>query len=508
MNLRAWLSACATVAASGNALWGQAPIPASASPAALAAQTAVIYPSNDKAPIFTMRTAGQPDRAVRVLKMNESDAEAMAEVQDVQSGRTFSMPGKVVRAMLTGTKPAMPATVPVPTAAPAAIPAAVAAPVPAPPVASPVFQPTRIASSISERPATVAVPPREIPTVTAVATIVPTPAVYQAPAPRIEAVPETEKARLMAVVQPPAIPQPTVVEVPETAHSTTPPLPVEPKPMPVVEPVKAPAPEVTPIAKLVPNPEPATMPIAVAGPAPAQQFAAPKPVQAIAPPESKAPSLPAMPQFGTPLQTPAPATSTSMKSVPVQTWQPIRDAGTPANNSLWQPLPAPVQESSRPAATPVQSQSKPVDAKTTTVTTQCQFENHVCCPDAGVEPQVRIERTAAKCNNLGRLENQVREACQGQIYDLCTAQKPSDREDAATKLSESRFAQRPEVKAALLKAAVGDPAPSVRAHCIECLMRIGYNDIGFRAHLHGASESGAQIVQAAARTALANLPRE
>ena len=155
-----------------------------------------------------MRTAGQPDRAVRVLKMNESDPEAMAEVQDVQSGRIFSMPGKVVKAMLNGTKPAMPAPSPAP--APAETPAVAAVPAPAVPAtqSTPVFQPARIASSISERSGNVTVPPREIPTVTAVATIVPNPTIPQAPTPRIEAVPDTEKARLMAVVQPQGFPNP------------------------------------------------------------------------------------------------------------------------------------------------------------------------------------------------------------------------------------------------------------------------------------------------------------
>lgn len=190
-----------------------------------------------------------------------------------------------------------------------------------------------------------------------------------------------------------------------------------------------------------------------------------------------------------------------MKSVPVQTWQPIRESGVPANNSLWQPLPAPVEES-KPAV------PQAVETKTTTVTTQCHFENHTCCPDAVVEPQVKIERTATICNNVNRLEAQVREACQSHIYDLCTAAKPSNRELAATKLVEGRFAQRPEVKAAIFKAAVGDPAPSVRAHCIECLMKLGYNEAGFRIHLQGASEYGAKIVQAAARTALTNMPRD
>jgi|GEM_PF-3353806 len=510
MNLRAWISTIATVGATSSFGVAQNPPPTSSAPAALAAQTSVIHPANTN-PVITMRTAGQPDRALRVLKMNDApDADTLAEVQDVQNGRVFSMPGKVVKAMLAGTKPPTPA----PTPAIVSDTPVVAVPQAAPAKpAMPVFQPKRIASSIYERPA-MAAPVREIPTVTAVQTIVPNPRVPQAIIPKMEAVPEHEKARILESLGG----SPLEAKAPDMPMIVEPPMPViEPVPAPAPEvtpiaklvptpaPVPAPAPEVTPIAKLVPTPAPlvAQVPAPIAAPAPAPVFVAtptPKPA-----PVPAKPAAAPVPQFGTPLQA-AQSSSTCLKAVPIQTWQPLRDSNTPSNNSIWQPLttPTPTQ-----MPTPQSMQTKP---ETTTVTTRCHFECPTECAEpkavATVEPQVRLERTVAKCNNLAHLEAQVRESCQSSIYDLCTATQPVLREEAATKLSTGRFAQRPEVKAALYKAAVGDPAPSVRAHCIECLMKLGHDEAGFRVHLQGVSEGGPKIVQTAARTALANLPRE
>jgi hypothetical protein len=479
MKMRAWISTLASASACGGFAFGQ--VPPSGATSALAAQTATVHPAN-QSPTFSMHTAGQPDRAIRVLKMSEyGEADSVAEVQDVQSGHTFTMPGKVVKAMLAGTKPAAviasapPAPLPMFQSSPTEI---IPTPKPMPPaIGAPVFQPNRVASSILERPPVNPVSESsEVPTVTAVQTIVPNPAVVPATGPKMEPVPEEVKPTLI----------PPMVAVTITKPAVT--LPVEePKPAP---------PAVIPIAKMVaaPAPVPST-PVAVTPPKPA---------------------APAEPLFGTRLAPQSEATSTSVKTTPLQVWQPIITAGSPAplNNSIWQPIAEPTVV---PAKAVEKKEELPptsmnVEPTTTTTTTSCCFDQNTCCtesaPKQQVNPMAMVERCGEKTSGLAQLEAQVREASQSTIYDLLTAAKPADREEAATKLSESRFAHRTEVKAAILKAAIADPAPSVRAHCIECLMKLGHNEVTFRLHLKEVANDGPKIVQVAAQAALAKLKPE
>ncbi len=95
------------------------------------------------------------------------------------------------------------------------------------------------------------------------------------------------------------------------------------------------------------------------------------------------------------------------------------------------------------------------------------------------------------------------------VANLHTALRPTVREDAATGLAEGRYASRPEVKATLAYAAMTDPAPSVRAHCIRCLSTLGYHHPVYVDYLRACAGSGAGEVQAAAAGALAKLaPRK
>jgi hypothetical protein len=65
-------------------------------PAALA-QPRPAPASVTEQPIVRMRTAGQPDRQLKVLRVTAyTEGESVAEVQDVQTGQTFTLPGKVV----------------------------------------------------------------------------------------------------------------------------------------------------------------------------------------------------------------------------------------------------------------------------------------------------------------------------------------------------------------------------------------------------------------------------
>jgi hypothetical protein len=102
-------------------------------------------------------------------------------------------------------------------------------------------------------------------------------------------------------------------------------------------------------------------------------------------------------------------------------------------------------------------------------------------------------------------EQQLREETAPHVQALATAVRPSLREDAATALAEGRFGSRPEVKRVLAGAAMTDPAPVVRAHCIRLLTSLGYHEPEYVAHLRVVAESGHPAVRLAATIALARL---
>ena len=91
------------------------------------------------------------------------------------------------------------------------------------------------------------------------------------------------------------------------------------------------------------------------------------------------------------------------------------------------------------------------------------------------------------------------------LHDLKNALRPSLREIAATALAEGRYGSRPEVKAVLAQAAMTDPAPSVRAHCIGLLSSLGYHERQYLDYLRAAGYSEAGEVKSAAVAALARL---
>ena len=145
--------------AGGGSLVAQSPT-ASTVPAALA-QPRPTGPAFEQ-PIVLMRTAGQPDRQLKVIKHSTySDGEAVSEVQDVLSGQIFTLPGKVV-AMLpkaTGSvappapisspvtvptppvRPSSPVGLPVPKAVEPPMPKVIFIPAPAPPMPKVIFIP-------------------------------------------------------------------------------------------------------------------------------------------------------------------------------------------------------------------------------------------------------------------------------------------------------------------------------------------------------------------------------
>lgn len=89
--------------------------------------------------------------------------------------------------------------------------------------------------------------------------------------------------------------------------------------------------------------------------------------------------------------------------------------------------------------------------------------------------------------------------------ELENALRPSVREWAATCLVESRHGWRAEVKSLLVRAAITDPATSVRAHCIDLLSQLGYHELEYVEYLEQAATSDKADLQKAARRALDKL---
>ena len=124
-----------------------------------------------------------------------------------------------------------------------------------------------------------------------------------------------------------------------------------------------------------------------------------------------------------------------------------------------------------------------------------------------IRPRVVEERVELVPVAYRSIEMLIRDETREYVYDLVSALRPSIRENAALCLAESRYGSRPEVKNALARAAVADPAASVRVKCIELLMRLGYHDPDYMAYLQSAATPGetSTMVKAAAKEALAKL---
>ena len=119
-------------------LFGQVPLPMPSAPPAGASAAADLVPAEGD--VFVFRTAGQPERRVKVVRLSGADGEALADVQDVGTGARYTLPVKVLTAMMKAAsrppvaeRPSPPPSVPTPAAKP--IEQAAMTPAPTPPPA-------------------------------------------------------------------------------------------------------------------------------------------------------------------------------------------------------------------------------------------------------------------------------------------------------------------------------------------------------------------------------------
>ena len=410
---------------------------------------------------LTIKTPGQPDRKVKVLKSTRKpDGTVETEVRDPASGETFTLidqPGKADtsapkdqapprprlrlddpltpvgggadRRIFGASKPAAPSN-PVVPPGPAAAAATPTAPTDASPdtgkkpgLISRIFGPKKPAAgpAATAMPSAPAAPP----------SIAPKP-IVTGKAPALSGASSgAEPPRVM-----PSIPVPPA---PPTAKGS----PARP------DPVTPPTPQLFPSGPPVPLASPP--PAAVKSPTP--------------PPATPLPTIPM------PIPTPPPVISTPV---------------IPA------PMPAPASPAI-PAA--------PATPKLPTIPTVPGGQPQTIAPPAA--PHV------VQSAGFAPTEFAAMRDIQPHLKALTDEMSPSARLTAATALAQCRHASSDHVKTVLFQAAQADPCPAVRAACIEHLCRLGYFHPPFLDYLKAASTDPDAAVQAAAKAALLKMsPRQ
>ncbi len=484
-----------------------------ATPAPVAPQVETATAGPQVGDVLTFRTAGQPERRVRIQRVvGTPDADGLADVQDLGTGARYSIPLKVVGMMARASVPETPSpgTIPVapslkpgsasalpglaqtlPNAPPAtnengwpraATPTAAAATKPRFPTTasrsadprSALPAPTNVRSLMKADP--VAPPPgvRTAPPVYAAAVTAP------APVPAFTLAQRSKSDAPVAAVRPapaPVYPPVLTVESPAAAEASEatvafrgvpPSVAVELDESPIVA-VAASQPD--PVAPVIAAPA-AVVPEATTVRAPQATIAPPDyvvvPVLEYAPPPQPAPVVVA--------PTPAP---TAVVVAPPDAYgpPPVTPLAEPKVAVVAQPVAAPVAPPApAPLPPPVELASRVVPA----------------APVAEPVPSPAVP-------------TQMLDEVQPFVNELFQALRPSLRERAATGLADGRYGSRPEVKATLARAALTDPAPDVRAHCIAQLAKLGYYEASYLAYLDACAASGHATVKQAAVAALTKL---
>ncbi|MFO0796711.1 MAG: hypothetical protein U0804_04485 [Gemmataceae bacterium] len=213
------------------------------------------------------------------------------------------------------------------------------------------------------------------------------------------------------------------------------------------------------------------------------------PGPAVTTPTAAAPAVKAAPTAGEP-KVAAPARPAA--APPLKTAAPLPTPSIPVPMPLPATRPAPVQ-SAPPVAVPVPQPLPPV-VPLPTIPGVPQSARpgesvHVVLPVGYVPPEVAMA-------------DDVRPFA-GTLRDGGTAVR--DRLLAAKGLADGRHGSTDQVKAMLFAAAQGDPAATVRAACVDHLVRLGYYHPDFVSHLNRLAEGAAGEERDAARAGLAKM---
>lgn len=485
-----------------------------------AKQAAPVAPAALEERIVTMRTAGQPDRKVKVLRTETMpDGSQFTELKDVATGAVYSIMGPP------------PAADPFPTAAPAMAPGEKLVPVndaalprakprPADPLlgaqANLGTKSTSVAAAASVAKSAPAGPTQS--RLAAALFGAGTPAPTPQPAPSQQVV-KQQPAQPQPVPQKPvqlyaARPEPkqsafSKALFGEWSQSAPQPLAQRTQPPIVTVPPRATPPKTVVAAKPTPpaarKPEFAAPVVAVAArapePAPPVMAAPPRSAPAVGvashltlPPQ---PSAPAKPVVAAPVDVvaakPTPPVEPAAVAKPVIVAPPIEVAAAvppPAETVAVKPVvipptdvalaPPPVEP---PAAPKPVVEAPPVLAAVTPTKV----------PEPAVEATPTITQVSAT----------VESETVGYVHQLANHPKPSGRIAAAMALSELPTVSRPEVVQALVAGAETDTVGVVRGNCILLLSAMGYAHPEYVAMLKGWEADEEPAVRAAVRIALA-----
>lgn len=506
-----------------------APASASGGPRAYA------MPDPSEADVIVIRTSGQPDRRVKVLRLSGSaDGEAVADVQDLASGSMYVLPAKVLATLMRAAPrtttsvaargPAKMNTTPIiPPVRPQAAasdpttgwprptaPTAIATqptpgfrtsiPFPAPPTGShspfvqvPLSTPNDSSRSTTARTAKSDPRPGNVPSIGVVTSVVAAnQTIVRIPPPIVPAAELPLQATVL--VPPPIVP---AAEVAVQATVLVPP-PIVPAAPVTVEPALAP-----PKAVIAAEPVIVGRPLAATRRAPLRvsiplnwSILAAKVV--VAPPPT--PIL-------TATITPRPLAAVRLKPARI-----VVPADWPASVEAISAASASVASQIIPASatTPIVAAPSPAASERPIVPTGAiAMPQPIAAMFSPPAPSRFVEPLPVAWLQPGpaeyRVADRMAEETQTVLADLTKAVMSSIRERAATTLAESRYGWKPEIKAHLAIAAQTDAAPSVRAHCIGLLAKLGYHESPYLTYLEEAAASSSPDVQKAAKAALAKL---
>ena len=196
----------------------------------------------------------------------------------------------------------------------------------------------------------------------------------------------------------------------------------------------------------------------------------------------KAASLPkAKPRDGDPLLSPAKA-----KDVSASKAKPVAAAPAPAKAEP-KKLPASAMKTDAKAMPSPYAADKP-QPMMMPKPVAANDPIHVVLPVGFVPPEFRMKAESADT-----------------MTTLQSAMRPTARQDAATALAEGRYADRREIKMALAQSAMHDPAPVVRAHCIDCLSKLGYCAPDYVGHLRQCAMGSEACLKVSASNAMMKL---
>ena len=449
----------------------------------------------EAAVVLLMRTAGQPDRTLKVLKRSTfPDGDALVDVQDVTTGQRFTLPAKLADRLPRGG-----ATAAVASAAPPPPRMYPPPPVPQPPrTFAPPLRPAVAVAPVAQ-PAYV---PQPQPTPA------PAPAVTTASAPPVAPTPvliPAVKLEWKAIA--PAPPAPVPVAAPPVAMPATPAL--NPVPSDALQPAGVPTPPLNPFApplrpadrwKPIRTAPPAATPpteggLVIRGQMPASLGGRPtaftKPGGFASRGRPPADALGTLPLVGVPspvharpvVELPPPPTARLPQSVSAVPVPALPSFELPRAPVAVAPLPAMPTQPAEPGyarlTVPSPVESPPPPSPTFADTRPASWTR--------TSPTVVMERTVAE-ENLRRV---VMHELRPLEEEMATALRPSVRMTAARNLADMRYAARPEVKAVLARSAMTDPSAAVRAACVRALAQLGYADAEYVTYLQATADGDA-----------------